>query len=278
MRGVFRHGPVRHGNIVPEVRRARVAKLAVRRLLPVLRLTVGAVGRAHAAAHFHGVHVERVVVRAGGEPDVLHAVFPVALRAAALFPLPGDAVLQPEIVLERQADDRARAPVAADVDRGVRLEQRQQQLDPCACKGGVVRVCRAPEAAAGEVLGQVVRWVDDQQVCKAARQVRRDRKRVAADGAAAHGVERYILRHMQAAREILRRVLRRKVYGLVAFGFHGVTSQRKSSFFAGTFRSLPWRRPCPRSAGQTGSTFQRSRKDAVSFVRQCPRRARRSGR
>ena len=211
--------------------------------------------RAHAAADFHGVHVERVGVRARGEPDILHAVFPVALRAATLFPLPGDAVLQPEIVLERQADDRARAPVAADVDRGVRLEQRQQQLDPCARKGGVVRVRCAPEAAAGEVLGQVVRRVHDQQVCKAARQVRRDRKRVAADGAAAHGVKRHVLRHAQAAREILRRILRQKVYGLVAFGFHGVTSRRENSFFAGIFRSLPWRRPCPRSADQTGSTF-----------------------
>ena len=107
VRGVFRHGPVGYGNIVPEVRRARVAKAAVRRFLPVLRLAVGAVGRTHAAAHFHGVHVERVVVRAGGEPDILHAVFPVALCAAALFPLPGDAVLQPEVILERQADDRA---------------------------------------------------------------------------------------------------------------------------------------------------------------------------
>ena len=222
--------------------------------------------------------MERVIVRAGGEPDVLHAVFPVALRAAALFTLPGDAVLQPEIVLERHADDRARAPVAADVDRGVRLEQRQQQLDPCARKGGVVCVRRAPEAAAGKVLGQVVRRVDDQEVCKAARQVRRDLKRVAADGAAAHGVERHVLRHAQAAREILRRVLRQKVYGLVAFGFHSVTSQRESGFFADTFRFLPWRRPCPRSAGQTGSTFGRSRTDAVSSARRCPRRARRSGR
>ena len=80
------------------------------------------------------------------------------------------------------------------------------------------------EAAAGEFLREVVRRVDDQQVCKGARQVRRDLKRVAADGAVAHGVERDILRNAQAAREIFRRVLRQEVDCLVAFGFHGVTS------------------------------------------------------
>ena len=231
MGGVFRHGPVGYGNIVPEVRRARVAKAAVRRLLPVLRPAVGAVGRAHAAAHLHGIHVERVVVRACGEPDVLHAVFPVALCAAALFPLPGDAVLQLEIVLERQADDRARAPVRANVQAAVGFQRDKDFREPLVHPALVVVPVHGLKFFGAEFFGQVVRRVHDQEVCKAARQVRCDCKCVAADGAAAHGVERHILRHAQAAREILRRVLRQKVYGLVAFGFHSVTSQRESGFF-----------------------------------------------
>ena len=146
------------------------------------------------------------------------------LCPTALFPLPCDAVLQPEILLERQTDDRARAPVTADVDRSIRLEQRQQQLDPCAGEGGIICVRHAAKGAAGEFLREVVRRVDDQQVSKAARQVWCDLKRVAADGAVTHGVERDILRNTQAAREIFRCVLRQEVDCLVAFGFHGVTS------------------------------------------------------
>ena len=39
-------------------------------------------------------------------------------------------------------------------------------------------------------------------------------------------------------------------------------------FLRDRLRSLPWHRPCPKSANQTGSTFQRSRRGALLFFRQ----------
>jgi len=46
------------------------------------------------------------MVGTGGKPDVFHAVFPVAQSAAPLFPLPGDAVLQAEMVFQDRTDDK----------------------------------------------------------------------------------------------------------------------------------------------------------------------------
>ena len=112
--GVFRHRPEVHERCHPRSLTGTCCGISCRACPPSPRVKWDR--GAHAPAHLHGVDVERIVIRARGKPDVLHAVFPVMLCPTALFPLPCDAVLQPEILLERQADDRARAPVTADVD------------------------------------------------------------------------------------------------------------------------------------------------------------------
>src|SRR6185503_10551285 len=64
------------------------------------------------------------------EPDVLHVLLPVPLRAATLLAPPGDAVPDLEAALQRRLDRARERPVAADIDRPAGTDHARALRDP----------------------------------------------------------------------------------------------------------------------------------------------------
>src|SRR5262245_17353516 len=56
---VFGHRPKWDGNVRPDVRRMRVAKIPFGRFVPILWLSILAIGSDHAAALLHCIEIER---------------------------------------------------------------------------------------------------------------------------------------------------------------------------------------------------------------------------
>ena len=66
----------------------------------------------------------------GQKPDVLHAVFPIAFGAAALFSLPGNPVLDREVSREDRRQCNTGLPIGKNVETGVGLQLRFNQVNP----------------------------------------------------------------------------------------------------------------------------------------------------
>ncbi len=122
--------------------------------------------------HLHRIHVEGEVPRHGEEPDVLGAVLPVAVGSATFLSLPGDAVLHAKVPLADALHGCGTTPVATDVDRRRRFQYATERTQPGIDPALVPIVRKRLERAAVERLGEVVRWIHDQQVNEARGKVR----------------------------------------------------------------------------------------------------------
>ena len=164
MIGVLRHGPERHRQVRPKIRGMRQAELALRPVLPILRLAVLAIRRQNPALQLHRLHVEVVVVGHRREPDVLAGVLPVRLRAAPLLALPGDAVAHDDVPVQHALQRAGRLPIAAHVKARRGLEQRQHADEPALEPLLILRQRPFPKTLRAEPLREVVRRVQDEQV------------------------------------------------------------------------------------------------------------------
>ena len=187
MIGVLGHGPVGDRDVVPEIRGTGVAEAPVVRFFPVLREAGRAVGRDHPPPEFHGLEVEIPCVPDRGEPDVFGAVFPVGARAPALLPLPGDAVPDVQAAPQDGPEGNRGLPVSADVDRGLGFEEGQGPVEPGFRIGFIVGVTGLAKGPPVEILREVIRGIDDEEVNEGARQVGRDPEKIGVDGSVKDG-------------------------------------------------------------------------------------------
>ncbi|MPM95901.1 hypothetical protein SDC9_143057 [bioreactor metagenome] len=190
MIGIFRHRPVGHGEVVPEIAGTSQPEAAAGLLRPILGAAVFTVGRQHPALLLHRIDIEGIMAADGGEPDILGGIFPVTTRAASLFALPGNAVADDEITRQHPVLRRRAPPVAAAIDRGLRLEQRQQRPENAVqiiLVGGIIGAAEFDHA---EVLAQIVGRIDDQQIDRTRRQKRRKGEKVAMEQAVAPVIRR----------------------------------------------------------------------------------------
>ena len=203
--------------------------------------------------------MERIVVAVGGEPDVLHAVFPVCPCAPPLLPLPGDAVSHMEEIAQHISDDQAGLPVAADIDGAVLLQKRLNGAQPLAGVSLVVLLCFPGKLRAVEGLREVVRRIRDDQIHAPLGQKGADLEHISTDGAVQNGVEVSLLfRDRDAALQIGAPLAQRRVDGLVPPGL----SLRHTLLL---HARLPLRRapsfPCFPNCRQSGSVCQCNFKD-----------------
>lgn len=162
---VFRHRPVRYGQVSPQIRRMRHAEAPVFRLRPVFRLAIAVrIRRDHLALEHHRLDIEVIVIADCEKPDVFRAVLPVGLRAASLLTLPRDPVLRNEIFFTNTLYRRRAAPIAADINRRRGLEYpdglRQPRVEPFRV---FVDRCLL-EFAVVEALREVVRRIGEHQI------------------------------------------------------------------------------------------------------------------
>ena len=90
---VFSHGPKRDGNIGPNVRGMRVAKITIFAFHPILWRSVFTVRGDHSTPLFYIGKIESEFVGHGKKPDVFGGVLPISFRADSdqANPVPSDA-------------------------------------------------------------------------------------------------------------------------------------------------------------------------------------------
>lgn len=124
---------------------------------PILWVTVFVGVRCdHLSHEFHSFDIEMVLVGECTEPDVFRVVFPVCLCTAPLFPFPGDAAADFEILFGYLLNCPRRSPVSTDIHRRCTLQAWNKLAEPRINPMSVLGAAHFSEHIGIECLAQVV--------------------------------------------------------------------------------------------------------------------------